>query len=86
MSIDIKETLNELSRLEKMQVQVELRATQIKDEEKKLKDKLKTQGVTLAELDQKIKELEAVIDNKLTIIRSLDKPTEVATSGEEINI
>lgn len=80
MSIDIKETLEEIGRLEKTQAQLELRAAQIKEDEKKLKDKLKTMGVTPAELDQKIKELEGVISSKLTLIRSMNNPVE-ETSG-----
>ena len=83
MSIDIKQVLEEISRLERLQAQVELRATQIKETEKALKDKLKTQGVTPAELDQKILELEGVIANKLTIIRSLNKPMGETTSATE---
>jgi hypothetical protein len=82
MSIDIKETMNEIARLEKIKAQVELRSAQVKDEEKKLKDKLKVMGITPAELEPKIKELEAVIASKLTMIRNLDKPIG-GTSGEE---
>lgn len=81
MPIDIKETLDEISRLEKMQAQLELRSVQIKEDEKKLKEKLKGMGVTPAELPQKIAELEAVISSKLTQIRNLDKPVG-DTSGQ----
>ena len=85
MSIDIKETINEISRLEKLQAQIELRSAQIKDDERRLREKLKTQGVAPAELEQKIKELEAIISSKLTLICGLDKAVGGA-GGEEINI
>ena len=79
--LDIKETMNEIARLEKMQAQVELRSTQIKEDEKRLKDKLKVMGITPAELEPKIKELETIIAAKLTLIRNLDKPVG-GTNGE----
>lgn len=86
MSIDVKQTLEEIGRLEKLQAQIELRATQLKDDEKKLRDKLKTLGITPSELEQKITELEATIDSKLTLIRSLDKPMGGIPSGKEDSI
>ena len=84
MNIDVKQTLEEITRLEKLQAQIELRAAQLKEDEKNLKDKLKIMGVTPEELDKKIDEVEADIASKLTLIRSLDKPVGV-TSGEEDN-
>jgi SMC interacting uncharacterized protein involved in chromosome segregation len=86
MTINIKETLEEIGRLERLQAQVELRSAQIKEDERKLREKLKAQGVAPAELEQKIKELEAIISSKLTLIRSLDKAVGGTSGGEEINI
>lgn len=79
--IDVRATLEEISRLEKLQAQLELRAAQIKEDEKKLKDKLKTIGVTPAELERKIAETEAAIESMLTMIRGLNNPT--GGNGEE---
>ena len=81
--IDIKQTLEEIAKLERLQAQIEMRSAQIKEEETRLLEKLKLQGIKPAELDQKIKELEALIDSKLTLIRDLDKPVEGPINGQE---
>jgi chromosome segregation ATPase len=83
MTIDIKATLEEISRLEKLQAQVELRGAQIKEEERLLREKLKGLGLTPAELEPKIKELESSIASKLALIRSLDQAVEGIPNGEE---
>ena len=83
MSIDIKATIAEITKLEKMQAQVELRTAQIQEDERKLREKLKVHGITLEQLPQKIIELEGLIESKLTLIRSLDKPIEAKANAEE---
>jgi hypothetical protein len=69
---DINKAIEEVSRLEKIQAQNELRANQIKDLEDKLNKKLESYGVTQENLEVKIKELEAIISERLTHIKNLD--------------
>ena len=83
MPIDIKQALEGIAKLERLQAQIEMRSAQIKEEENQLLAKLKLQGIKPEELDQKIKELEALIDSKLTMIHDLDKPLVGAPNGQE---
>ncbi len=82
MPVNIKETLEEIGQLEKAQAQLELRAAQLKDDEAKLKERLKALGVTPAQLDGRIAELEAQIQVKLTLIRNLNEPVGGASVEE----
>ena len=72
MSLDIKAAMDEISRLEKLQAQVELRNNQIKEQEAQLVSKLAALKVSPEDLDKKIAELEARIEERMTHIRSLD--------------
>ena len=67
-----KLALEKISRLERIQAQLELRANQIAESELKLAEKLKPLGLTQEELPKKIKELEASITLKLASIGNLD--------------
>lgn len=68
--INVKETLEEISRLEKMQAQVELRIAQHAEEEKSLKDQLAKMGLKEEELEPKMAALSASILERLTFIKN----------------
>lgn len=68
--MNIKETLEEISRLEKLQAQVELRMSQHAEEEKVLKAELDKFGIKEEELEAKMNTLAASITERLTFIKN----------------
>jgi hypothetical protein len=68
--INVKEILEEISRLEKMQAQVELRISQHAEEEKALKDQLAKMGLKEEDLEPKMAALSASIMERLTFIKN----------------
>jgi hypothetical protein len=75
MSINIKETLEEISRLEKLQAQVELRMAQHAEEEKALKAELDKYGIKEEELEAKMAALSSSIMERLTFIKNATRQT-----------
>ena len=70
--LDIKVTMDEISRLEKLKAQVEFRSNQIKEQERILNEKLSVLNIKPEELEMRIASLEASISERLTYISSLD--------------
>ena len=73
-NINVKETLEEISRLEKLQAQVELRISQHAEEEKELKDQLDKMGLKEEDLAPKMEALSASIMERLTFIKNATMP------------
>lgn len=72
-NINVKETLEEISRLEKMQAQVELRMSQNTEEEKELLAQLEKMGLKEEELGPRMEALTASILERLTFINNATK-------------
>lgn len=73
--LNVKETLEEISRLEKLQAQVELRISQHTEEEKALQEQLAKMGLKEEDLEPKMAALTASIMERLTFIKN-------ATAGQ----
>lgn len=67
--LNVKETLEEISKLEKLQAQVELRIAQHAEEEKELQAQLAKMGLREEDLEPKMAALTASIMERLTFIK-----------------
>lgn len=71
-SIDIKKAMESVSKLERLQAQIELRTNQYKEEEKTLKAQLVKHGIKEEDIEAEMERLSASIAERLTFIDNMD--------------
>jgi len=70
--IDIVKATEEITKLERLQAQIELREAQCKEEETSLRSQLSKLGIKEEEIETKLEELSNAIAERLTFISNLN--------------
>ena len=84
MAIDITKAMEEISKLERLQAQIELRMNQCKEEETRLSDQLKRMGIKEDEVEIKLEEISNAIAERLTFISNLNSSKASDKSDDKV--
>jgi pimeloyl-CoA synthetase len=82
--IDINKAMEEISKLERLQAQIELRINQCNEEEKKLADVLQRMGIKEDEVEIRLEELSNSISERLTFIANLNSAKAPVDTDESV--